>query len=643
VDSNLSDEMEAEKNREAEQVATAAEKLARMLLMVDDQSNDLTELYLKTLIDHGIKKNDNPPKKILIIGAGMAGLVAGTLLKNAGHEVTLLEANTNRIGGRIKTFRYDDSMPSKKPFKDLNQYAEAGAMRIPDFHPLTLALIDKLELPRQLFFNVDVNPESGNQKAPVPPVVYKRLWDSREVWRNGNHETAFKTPDQNNNAWIRTNNEQNRKKDYINKSQTINKGFEVFINRTVGSILNEALDAARNLYSFFNPKTNQRENKPFPEFIEGWTELIKNFDQFSMRRFLKEKSGLSETLLQAIGTIENLTSRMPISFIHSFLGRAVINPSVTYWEIVGGMWRLPYALAANLKENIVLDARMIDLEYYDPKRADASYEHVSSHGSKVWVRTISEPDPDESFSEAQKHKNERYFEADLAVITVPFSSLRFVTVNPSFSYGKRRAIIELHYDAATKVLLEFTKRWWEFSEEDWKRELGDEFEAFQKFNQSHGESQAYPIFGGGSVTDGPNRFIYYPSHKVESSEGGIILASYTWADDARRWDSIPDSDRYHYALKGLKEIHGKWIERFWVGYENSDEPGGQTQSWSRNFYAFGEAAVFAPGQFTLLHPSITSTEGPVHFAGEHTSLKHAWVEGAIESGVRAALEMHERK
>jgi monoamine oxidase len=29
----------------------------------------------------------------------------------------------------------------------------------------------------------------------------------------------------------------------------------------------------------------------------------------------------------------------------------------------------------------------------------------------------------------------------------------------------------------------------------------------------------------------------------------------------------------------------------------------------------------------------------VHFAGEHTSLKHAWVEGALESAVRAALEV----
>src|SRR5690625_5101271 len=37
-------------------------------------------------------------KKIIIIGAGMAGLTAASLLKRAGHEVIIIEAN-NRIGG----------------------------------------------------------------------------------------------------------------------------------------------------------------------------------------------------------------------------------------------------------------------------------------------------------------------------------------------------------------------------------------------------------------------------------------------------------------------------------------------------------------------------------------------------------------
>ena len=100
-----------------------------------------------------------------------------------------------------------------------------------------------------------------------------------------------------------------------------------------------------------------------------------------------------------------------------------------------------------------------------------------------------------------------------------------------------------------------------------------------------------------------------------------------------RWDSMEDDDRYAFALRGLQEVHGERIEVFYTGR-------GQTQSWIRDPYAFGEAAVLAPGQLTQFQSTITVPEGVVHFAGEHTSVKHAWIEGALESAVRTALEIN---
>jgi monoamine oxidase len=82
------------------------------------------------------------PRKILIAGAGLAGLVAGLELTRAGHDVTILEAST-RPGGRVWTLR--------KPFSD-GLYAEAGAGRIPEHHDLTLKYVRDFGLTRDPFY-----------------------------------------------------------------------------------------------------------------------------------------------------------------------------------------------------------------------------------------------------------------------------------------------------------------------------------------------------------------------------------------------------------------------------------------------------------------------------------------------------------
>lgn len=78
-----------------------------------------------------------PPKKVVILGAGAAGLVAGYELVQLGHDVTILEARV-RPGGRVLTLH--------EPFSD-GLYAEAGAARIPDDHNLTHKYVKLFNLP----------------------------------------------------------------------------------------------------------------------------------------------------------------------------------------------------------------------------------------------------------------------------------------------------------------------------------------------------------------------------------------------------------------------------------------------------------------------------------------------------------------
>ncbi len=95
-----------------------------------------------------IREQSTGPRHVVILGAGMAGLVAAYELLKLGNTVEILEASGG-AGGRVHTHHFKDG-----------SYAELGAMRVPITHDYTHHYIAEMGLRGKLITFIN-NVENG--------------------------------------------------------------------------------------------------------------------------------------------------------------------------------------------------------------------------------------------------------------------------------------------------------------------------------------------------------------------------------------------------------------------------------------------------------------------------------------------------
>lgn len=444
-------------------------------------------------------------KRVLVLGAGLAGLSAAWELQQRGYAVTVLEGR-DRVGGRVWTLR--------EPFEQ-GQFAEIGAVRIPDVHERTLEYCDMLGL-------------ELDEYADGAPLYYldgmKFMHEEGKPWPLAG----------------------------LNDDE-LELGLGDFWGRAIQSTFGE----------FGDPRMSGFPKPGIVEEYDGMVYIDFLRQQGASEAYIKIYASDNGAEISTIGTL-------------AWMGAEVAdqNWGKTY-HIRGGNDQLTDGLAEQVGlDNILLGSKVTKIEHDD---------------AGVTV-TFTGPDGESTLS------------ADYLVCAIPFTTLRDVTITPEFSAEKTRAIKELFLMNAGRGYIQTRTRFW--------------------------EAQG---IGGLKIakTDTPVERIWNLSDVQPEGTTMGMIQSYTQERNADAYCKISPDGREEYTLAAMEHFFPEIREEKVVFFH---------YCWADDPWAKGAWTDILPNQWWIV-AATRKPEGRVTFAGEHTSVWAGWMQGAIESGQRAADEI----
>ena len=189
--------------------------------------------------------------------------------------------------------------------------------------------------------------------------------------------------------------------------------------------------------------------------------------------------------------------------------------------------------------------------------------------------------------------------AKYAIVSVPLTVLRTMALEPALPTLQAEAVASIPYGQATSVFLQITEPFWEV--DGLGSSLWSDGPIGRAYNWLTPNGKYLWVFLAGVV-----------NHSIR-----------TWDDNA-----IMD-----YVLRELAATRPSTVGRV--------KPIA-VRNWSKDPFSRGTYAFRGPGQIARYGNVVAQPHGRIHFAGEHTALLQQGMEGAMESGERAAFEVFER-
>ena len=397
-----------------------------------------------------------------------------------------------------------------------------------------------------------------------------------------------------------------------------------YYNQTMEIVTKQLIDKLNSVQC----QNLQEKEKCLAKIWQGW---VNNWSKFSIASYLQNtKDGVLQLLDEEHQLDESAADKLnalipwpPAAItaytVHTYTVQLdhslveLLRDQLGHWwsrhmhRIEGGMLKLPEAFVEERISPWPNDPRKINLEEkitYHVKVDEIEYtaEHPCSFQNlkvKVKGKYVSSLQPFE-------------IEGDAVIITAPLNLVRqiqFVPANGTKPAEKLtdiyKALEDIFQSPATKIMLQYKERFWEKEPDN--------------------------IHGGFSKTSMPIGQLHYPSVDPDDKTKRGILMSYTWKSEAMMFAALKPSDAVREAVTEVAKIHPNSKKYFEVG---------EVQAWSNDPHSQGAYALLKPHQYGNVYYLMINPCLNMFFAGDGISFAAGWMQGALESGLRAAYQFY---
>ena len=190
----------------------------------------------------------------------------------------------------------------------------------------------------------------------------------------------------------------------------------------------------------------------------------------------------------------------------------------------------------------------------------------------------------------------RRHRAARVICTVPLPVLRRIAIEPGLPALQREAVAQVPYTRGLSVFFHVDKPYW--------------------------EDDGLP---SSTWSVGPLGRVF----RYTKPDGGHFLWNFRSGLSARGYERLNDAEAGERALREFVAVRPSAAGKV--------RPMA-VSSWDRDPWTLGHLPYRAPGQVAKFGDVLGKPHGRVHFAGDHTATLMTGMEGAMESGERAALE-----